>query len=101
MTHDVALDPDEDEAWDGDPNPEIVHWQPVHSPDGKVGAPSAAPARALGLMSVGSTAFGALAIGALAIGALAIGRLVIGHARIRKLEIDELVVGRVRFHDDG
>ena len=47
---------------------------------------------------VGALAVGAVAIGALAIGALAIGRLTIGRSRIR-LEIDELVVGKLRVTD--
>ena len=49
----------------------------------------------IGAESVGAVAAGALAVGALAIGALAIGQLVIGRSRIRKLEIDDLVVGRL------
>ena len=42
---------------------------------------------------------GAVAVGALAIGAVAIGRLAVGQARFRRLEIDELVVGRLILKD--
>jgi hypothetical protein len=62
----TSLDVDDDPAWDVEPNPDIVHWQPTHAPDG---------------------------------GALAIGRLAIGRASFRRVEIDELVVGRIRFKD--
>ena len=93
-------DLDEEAAWDADPNPEIVHWQPTHKPDVAEGqAAGLSPAGALGLIAVGSALTGALAIGALAIGALAIGALVVGRARVRRLEIDELVIGRIRFKD--
>jgi hypothetical protein len=75
---------------------EIVHWQPGHrrlvGPQPNV----AARRLAVGAVAVGAVAVGALAIGALAIGSLAIGRLVIGRARFRRLEIDELVIRRVR-----
>jgi deazaflavin-dependent oxidoreductase (nitroreductase family) len=50
----------------------------------------------IGAEAVGALAIGALAVGAFAIGALAIGRLVVGHSRIRRLEIDELVVARLQ-----
>ncbi|MCD6044606.1 MAG: hypothetical protein K0R40_4209, partial [Burkholderiales bacterium] len=36
-----------------------------------------------------------------AVGALAIGRLAIRHARIRRLEVDEFVVRRLRIADPG
>lgn len=96
----MTIDADDEAAWDSDPNPEIVQWQPTHRPDTLVAHPvQLSPAGALGLVAVASTAFGALAVGALAIGVLAIGRLVIGHARIRRLEVDELVIGRVIRRD--
>ncbi len=68
-----------------------------------VTVPPRPPARRLGaaagLAGVGvavlALAVGALAIGALAIGTLAVGRLGVGRARIRSLEIDELIVRRV------
>jgi hypothetical protein len=41
-------------------------------------------------------AFGAVAVGALAIGRAAIGRLAIKKARFGTLEVDELVVRRLR-----
>ncbi|WP_129790630.1 hypothetical protein [Sphingosinicella sp. CPCC 101087] len=50
----------------------------------------------LGAARAGALAIGALAVGALAVGAFAIGRLSIGSGRIRRLEIDELVVGEIR-----
>jgi hypothetical protein len=100
MTPESAFDPDDEAAWDADPNPEMVRWQPIHAPDG---APSTgsrlSPAGALGVIALGSTVVGAVAVGALAIGALAIGRLAVGHARFRRLEIDELVVGRLYLKD--
>jgi hypothetical protein len=43
--------------------------------------------------ALAATSMGALAIGALAVGAIAIRRLAVGSARIRRLEIDELVIG--------
>ncbi len=63
--------------------------------------PPLTPVRALkiGALSVGALAVGAFALGALAIGALAIGRLVIGRSRIRHLEIEELIVGRLRVSE--
>ena len=94
---------DEDDAWDAEPNPEMVHWQPTHHgvrsglDDELGGALKAAPASALGLVALGSVAVGALAIGALAIGALAIGKLFVQDARFRRLEVDELVIGKVRW----
>jgi hypothetical protein len=39
------------------------------------------------------------ALGAVAIGALAIGRLAIGRARLQRVEIDDLVVGRLRVRE--
>ncbi len=91
---------DEEAAWDVDPNPEIVHWQPTHRPDVVEGSVArVSPAGALGVVALGSLVAGALAVGAVAVGALAIGALAIGRARIRRLEIDELVVGRIRFKE--
>jgi hypothetical protein len=60
-------------------------WMPIHLP------PVSTPA-----VAVGALALGALAVGALAIGALAVGRLDIRQARLRKVEIDDLTVGRLR-----
>jgi len=91
---------DDEPLWDSEPNPEMVHWQPSHSPDAIEGRRATlSPAGALGLIAVGSAAVGALAIGAVAVGALAIGSLVVGRARVRRLEIDELIVGRISFKD--
>lgn len=56
---------------------------------------------AVGALALGALTFGALAIGALAIGRLAVGRLVMGRGRIRRLEIDELVVRRHRSGGDA
>jgi hypothetical protein len=50
-------------------------------------------------LAVGALAVGALAVGALAIGALAIGRLEMREARLRKVEIDDLIVRRFRVVD--
>jgi hypothetical protein len=62
-------------------------------------------AQAVGASAVGATviwgvAIGSIAIGALAIGALAIGGLAIGRARFRRLEIDDLVVRKLRITDE-
>jgi hypothetical protein len=62
-------------------------------------APMRIRALAIGAQSVGAVALGAMAIGTLAIGVVAIGRLVVGRAKIRCLEIDELVVRRLRITD--
>jgi hypothetical protein len=50
---------------------------------------------ALGAAAIGALAVGAFAVGALAIGALAIGRMSLGSARAKRIEIDELVVGKL------
>jgi hypothetical protein len=80
---------------------EIVHWQPTHRPLTEAHGAVAQGASATGSSLLGALAMGALAIGAVAIGALAIGRLGIGrlsvrHARFGKLEVDELVVRRLK-----
>jgi hypothetical protein len=91
---------DEEPLWDSEPNPEMVHWQPTHSPDSAaVKHITLSTTGALGLIAVGSAVVGALAVGAVAVGAVAIGALSVGRARVRRLEIDELVVGRVTFKD--
>jgi hypothetical protein len=58
------------------------------------------PALAVGAQALGALALGAIAVGALAVGALAIGRLTIGRARMRHVEIDELVVRKLRVTDE-
>ena len=57
-------------------------------------APRQSVAKALGV-----AALGALAVGAVAIGAIAIGRLAVGKAQGRHLEIDELVVHKLKLPD--
>jgi hypothetical protein len=100
MTPTSPAEIDEEPAWDIEPNPEIVHWQPVHGRDKeRTRPPAVSTAGALGAIAVGSAVVGALAVGALAIGAVAIGALAVGRARVRRLEIDELIVGQVRFKD--
>jgi hypothetical protein len=47
-------------------------------------------------LALAALALGALAVGALAIGFLAIRRLEVRSARFRRLEIDELVIRRLR-----
>lgn len=49
-----------------------------------------------GAGALGALAVGAVAVGAFAIGALAIGTLVVGRARFRRVEIDQLVVRRLK-----
>jgi len=48
-------------------------------------------------LALGAAAFGAVAIGAIAIGRLVVGRLVIKKARFGTLEVDELMVRRLRI----
>jgi len=72
----------------------------AHKPPASSTGAAAAGALSTGAAALGGLAVGALAVGAVAIGALAIGRLSIGHfsargARIRRLEIDELIIHRV------
>jgi hypothetical protein len=55
--------------------------------------------RAAAAFALGAASAGAIAIGALAIGRVALGRLAIGSGRVRRLEIDELVVHRLRVVD--
>ena len=50
-----------------------------------------------GAKAIGALAVGAVAFGALAIGALAIKRLVVDRARIRRIDIDDLVVRRLQI----
>jgi hypothetical protein len=88
----IQTDLEDDEA----PAMEIVHWQPTgrhHAVEVKKASVGAAAA---GAAAVGAFAVGALAIGALAIGALAISKLTVRHARFGRLEIDELVVRKLR-----
>jgi hypothetical protein len=47
-------------------------------------------------IALGAFALGAFAIGALAVGYLAINKLAVKDGRFKRLEIDELVVRRVR-----
>lgn len=58
------------------------------------------PASAGGAHVMGALAVGAVATRAMAIGALAIGKLAIGRARIRCVEIDKLVVGKLRVTEE-
>lgn len=74
--------------------PELVHWYPAGR---RFGLPMPGSPQALTAAALAATALGAMAIGALAIGALAIGRLAVGSARFRRLEIDDLVVRRLRI----
>lgn len=59
----------------------------------------------LGLARIGTalaaTSMGALAVGAVAVGALAIGAIAVKIARIRWLEIDELIIGGQPFRVGG
>jgi hypothetical protein len=63
--------------------------------------PAQVPAIRSGAAALGALALGALALGAVALGAVAIGRLAVGKARFRSVEIDELVVKRLRFREPG
>ena len=46
--------------------------------------------------SIGAVAVGAFAIGALAIGRLAVRRVVVENAKFKSIEIDDLIVKRIR-----
>jgi hypothetical protein len=61
---------------------------------------AATGAHAIGTSALGSIAIGAVALGAMAIGAVSIGRLFVGRARIRRLDIDEFVVRRIRVIEE-
>jgi hypothetical protein len=52
-------------------------------------------AATVGAVALGALAVGTLAIGTLAVGSLAIGKLGVGRARLRKVEIGDLVVRRL------
>lgn len=56
---------------------------------------------ALGAAAIGALATGAFAVGALAIGAVAIGRMTMGCGRIKHLEIDELIVGKLTIREQS
>lgn len=68
-------------------------------PGSDVSRPARLEAGAIGAMALGAFAIGAAAIGAIAVGRLAIGRLAIGRTRMQRVEIDELVVRRLRVVD--
>jgi hypothetical protein len=76
----------------------IVHWQPNHHHVAltQTSGAVAKGASIVGLSAVTALALGAMAIGAVAIGALAIGRLNIGGAKLGRVEIDELIVRRLK-----
>ena len=63
------------------------------------GQSKAVPAASLLALALGAAAFGAVAIGALAIGRLAVGRMVIKKARFGALEVDELMVRKLRVFE--
>ncbi|ABL65937.1 hypothetical protein [Chlorobium phaeobacteroides] len=52
------------------------------------------PAVAFGALALGALAAGAFAIGVLSIGKLVLGKVFVGSARIKKLSVDELIIGR-------
>jgi hypothetical protein len=56
---------------------------------------------AMGAAAIGALATGAFALGALAIGAVAIGRMTMGCGRIKHLEIDELIVGKLTIREQS
>jgi hypothetical protein len=62
--------------------------------------PACCSAIKLGAHALGALAVGAMALGALAIGSVCIGRFVVGRARFRKLQIDELVVGKLSVTEE-
>jgi hypothetical protein len=48
-----------------------------------------------GALAIGASAIGALSVGALAVGVLAVGRFRLRDGRVKRLEIDELIVRRL------
>jgi hypothetical protein len=63
-------------------------------------------ADSLGALAMVAMALGAMAVGAVAIGRLAIGSLALKRGRARelhigRLRIDELMIGRIVWHDDA
>jgi hypothetical protein len=54
---------------------------------------------ALGVLACGASAIGALAVGALLIGSLRIGKLSVRAGSFERLEVDELIVHRLRVDD--
>jgi hypothetical protein len=96
----TTSDPDEPFA----PADETDRWRPNERPlveptSGMTAARVAARRAAVGALALGAMAVGAVAIGALAIGALRIGRLGVRRAHLGKVEIDDLVVRRLRVLD--
>ena len=73
---------------------EIVQWQPTRGH--LVNSPRPLNTSAFLAAAAGALAVGAVAVGAIAIGRLAIGSLALGRGRIRRLEIDELIVRDLR-----
>jgi hypothetical protein len=67
----------------------VARWRPAHHRRFGKRLTSAA-------VAVVAVSAGALAIGVLAIGSIAIGRLMIGRVRVKDLEIDNLVVHKVK-----
>jgi len=90
----VSIDVDVDEP-ESLPE-EIVHWQPNHRPLNQAHGAVAQGASATGSSVIGALALGALALGAVAIGVLAIGRLNVRHVKLGRVDIDDLVVRRMR-----
>lgn len=58
--------------------------------------PKARFAASVLVVALGATALGAVAIGALAIGRLVIGRLAVKRTHFGAIEVDELIVRRLR-----
>ena len=55
---------------------------------------------ALGALACGASAFGAAAVGALLIGRLRVGKLSVRTGEFERLEVDELIIHRLRVDDD-
>jgi hypothetical protein len=71
-----------------------------HKNQGAVEKSKAVGRAALGAAAIGAIATGAFALGALAIGAVTVGRMSMGCGRIRHLEIDELIVGKLTIREE-
>ncbi len=82
-------------------NPDIGVKKTVVSERLKADIFHSTPVVAYGAMALGALAIGACAIGTLAIGKLVLGKLCIGHARIKKLEIEELTIGHECFRKEA
>ena len=72
---------------------------PIARSEGRTPAVRREGAAAVGTTALGALAIGAIAIGALAIGKMAVGELALGRARMRRGQVDDLVIARLRIRE--